>query len=383
MEAINPNDIAKLEKDEISFITFKNGNMIMVDESAPEKYQSKEIKNNDKNIRINNKDKDKNFQKLSISKKIIFNFEGKESNLNLENKNIYQKSNDINNQKMQKNDFNLISRISKIVDFSYKGNPNKNIINNIPILKFNDNIKDNMNNDQNKLDNLSSSNLSNCINTKNEEITEEEKIDMRIKRKSRNYLEQINSLIEEKNKQRANAVISLKIPADISREFTSTQQKFNNMLTLFKQKKSKYSSNNNEKSIYQKYYESYKNKDKNIKLLKQIHLNRIKYYEEAENENKDNHENKNDVLDKNKFNKNIFDNFNNNNTFFGESNSKDNNNTLSTINRFTINSLNGKMTRASSEKRLINYKLGGSNIGYSSTLICPINIFKSKINSII
>ena len=72
MEAINPNDIAKLEKDEISFITFKNGNMIMVDESAPEKYQSKEIKNNDKNIRINNKDKDKNFQKLSISKKIIF-----------------------------------------------------------------------------------------------------------------------------------------------------------------------------------------------------------------------------------------------------------------------------------------------------------------------
>ena len=39
--------------------------------------------------------------------------------------------------------------------------------------------------------------------TKNEEITEEEKIDMRIKRKSRNYLEQINSLIEEKNKQRA------------------------------------------------------------------------------------------------------------------------------------------------------------------------------------
>ena len=75
---------------------------------------------------------------------------------------------------------------------------------------------------------------------------------MRIKRKSRNYLEQINSLIEEKNKQRANAVISLKIPADISREFTSTQQKFNSMLTLFKQKKSKYSSNNNEKSIYQK-----------------------------------------------------------------------------------------------------------------------------------
>ena len=383
MEAINPNDIAKLEKDEISFITFKNGNMIMVDESAPEKYQSKEIKNNDKNIRINNKDKDKNFQKLSISKKIIFNFEGKESNLNLENKNIYQKSNDINNQKMQKNDFNLISYISKIVDFSYKGNPNKNIINNIPILKFNDNIKDNMNNDQNKLDNLSSSNLSNCINTKNEEITEEEKIDMRIKRKSRNYLEQINSLIEEKNKQRANAVISLKIPADISREFTSTQQKFNSMLTLFKQKKSKYSSNNNDKSIYQKYYESYKNKDKNIKLLKQMHLNRIKYYEEAENENKDNYENKNDVLDKNKFNKNIFDNFNNNNTFFGEANSKENNDTLSTINRFTINSLNGKMTRASSEKRLINYKLGGSNIGYSSTLICPINIFKSKINSII
>ena len=383
MEAINPNDIAKLEKDEISFITFKNGNMIMVDESAPEKYQSKEIKNNDKNIRINNKDKDKNFQKLSISKKIIFNFEGKESNLNLENKNIYQRSNDINSQKMQKNDFNLISYISKIVDFSYKGNPNKNIINNIPILKFNDNIKDNMNNDQNKLDNLSSSNLSNCINTKNEEITEEEKIDMRIKRKSRNYLEQINSLIEEKNKQRANAVISLKIPADISREFTSTQQKFNSMLTLFKQKKSKYSSNNNDKSIYQKYYESYKNKDKNIKLLKQIHLNRIKYYKEAENENKDNYENKNDVLDKNKFNKNIFDNFNNNNTFFGEANSKENNDTLSTINRFTINSLNGKMTRASSEKRLINYKLGGSNIGYSSTLICPINIFKSKINSII
>ena len=43
MDAINPNDISKLDRDAISFITLKNGKMIMVDESAPEKYTSNEL----------------------------------------------------------------------------------------------------------------------------------------------------------------------------------------------------------------------------------------------------------------------------------------------------------------------------------------------------
>ena len=45
---------------------------------------------------------------------------------------------------------------------------------------------------------------------------------MKIKRKSRNYLERLNLLFGERNKPLVNAVISLKIPSDVKRELSAT-----------------------------------------------------------------------------------------------------------------------------------------------------------------
>ena len=57
------------------------------------------------------------------------------------------------------------------------------------------------------------------------------------------------------------------------------------MVTQLKQKRSKYNININEHPIYHKYYELYKDNNKEFKYL---NLNRIKYYHKAENDNKEN-----------------------------------------------------------------------------------------------
>ena len=49
MESINPNDIGELDTETISYITLKNGNMVMIDDSVPEKLKKeKNIKNIEK-----------------------------------------------------------------------------------------------------------------------------------------------------------------------------------------------------------------------------------------------------------------------------------------------------------------------------------------------
>ena len=78
---------------------------------------------------------------------------------------------------------------------------------------------------------------------------------MRIKRKSRNYLERLNSIFSEKNKPLVNAVISLKIPSDVNREQSQTEKEFDMMVAQLKQKRSKYRTNLNDHCIYQKYFE--------------------------------------------------------------------------------------------------------------------------------
>ena len=127
METLNPNDIGKLDFDTFSFITLKNGDMI-IDSSAPEKYKlDKQKYNNDliqKNQIQNN---------LSVSKQFTFTFEGK---------NKYNKSIDKSNkQNLLKVDFNSVSFPSKSINVSYKGKSNKKIIDNIPNLNIKENIK--------------------------------------------------------------------------------------------------------------------------------------------------------------------------------------------------------------------------------------------------
>lgn len=371
MDAINPNDIAKLNKGEISFVTLKNGKMVKVDESTPEKYISNEINDGKKNYNniLNN---DKNTQKFSISKKITYLFEGNDINNNLN----LGKNSFINQPKILKNDFNLISFISKNTNFSYNNNPNKKVINNIPNLKMKNIFKENeinINNEHNELDNVNTSNINNLTNQKKDDITEEEKLDMRYNKKSRNIT---NDLFEEKYNQKFNSVLSFKITADLNKYFSTTQKTFNSLLTQLKQKKIKYSLNPKDKSRYQRYYELYKNKEKGGGT--NINFNKIKYYQEPNND-EDTNKNKNEILGKNKFNKNNLNVFNSKyRTIFYRNSNQDsigvNDSIRSSINRSSINSIYGSRTRASSENRISN-----GSIGYSSTLICPSNIFKSNL----
>ena len=381
MEAINPNDISKLDADTISYITLKNGNMIMIDESAPEKFES-----NNQNKNINSIQKNKKPKKLTVSKRLTYSYEGENIPNNLINEKNNYRYNDINQEKIIKNDFNLVSKIDKNTFFVLKSNNSNNKynsnINNIPdLIKKEDN---NNNNISKKLKELNDENKAN--------MTEEEKIDQRIRRKSRNYLERLNMAFGDNNNQLINAVISLKIFPDTNRKLNATQKEFNSLVSQLKAKRSKYRQEKKEKSIYHKYYEFYK--DNTNKELSNINFNKLKHYEEAAADDieKDELLSKNELLGTNKFKNNSLNYNNNYNTLYGCLNLKGiNKNTLlemnesyfnsSNINRSSINSFYGNKTRSSinENKSLLSSRLGGNSIGYSSTLVCPSNIFKTKV----
>ena len=401
MESINPSDIANLDFDSISFITFKTGDMIMIDNSVPKKIKlDKKIKNN-KNIT----QKDTIKSKLSVSKQNNFSYKGK-----ITFDKFSSKYNNINNnQILLKNNFNLISKISKNISFCYKAKYSKMFLNDIQNLnikevpKKNSFLQYNHNNNDNKESFINKQNLNsindntksninenalnkekvkentqnltlkrNNLNTKTEEITEEENLDMRIKRKSRNYLERLNSIFSEKNKPLVNAVISLKIPSDVNREQSQTEKEFDMMVAQLKQKRSKYRINLNDHCIYQKYYELYK---ENNKEYKYFNLNRIKYYQEYENYNKEN-ERMNTNENNNKIDNNII-----NNTFYGSFNNKGINKSLIGLNDTNANnktsmSIYGEKIKTTRENKLFNSRI--KEIGCNSTLICPTNNFKDK-----
>ena len=378
MKAINPNDLFKLDKDSISFITLKDGNMIMIDESAPEKF----ISNNPNKI-TNSSQKNNSSQKLTVSKRLTFSYKGENIPNNLYNEKINSRYNDIYEQKILKNDFNLISKISKNTNFEFKPKiPNKNKINDINTFQLNENynINNNINPKTNVNVNTSKNTLINLDENNNNNMTEEEKIDLRIRRKSRNYLERLNLAFGEKNKQLINAVISLKIPSDINRQFNATQKEFNSMVAQLKSKRSKYRTEENQKSIYRKNYELYK--DDNNKILSNLKFSKLKHYEEAAADDIENEQllHKKELLGKNKFK-----NYNLNNNNFNDTISLLN---LKGINKSIIfgtndsfrssNSLYGNKTGFSNDSRSLSSRFGGNNIGYSSTLICPSNIFKIK-----
>lgn len=344
MEKINPNDIAKLDMDNISLITLKNGNTLMVDEEAPEKYSRKNSETNNK-ILFNSQ----NRNKLKVSKINAISFEEKGNKNNLNFEDIYSRNHNSNRQRLFQNNFNLISSVSRNINFTFRPTINSNSINSLSNFPFNKEMK-------------------------KEEINKEEK-DLKTKSKSRNYFTGMNSLFNVKPQQKDNNTISLNILSDKNKYLNSTQKEFNSLLTQLKLKKNKFSMNAKDKSTYQRYYELYKGNENNIiKQFKKNNCNKIKYYTKPESEKNDKIKDY-DVLDKNKFNKNINDLRSNSNNFYLTTNESDINS------RTSINSFCGNKSRASSESRIMNYKLGGGNIGYSSTLICPSNIFKSKLNT--
>ena len=408
METINPKDVGKLDFDSISFITLKNGDMIMIDGSAPEKYKSEAPKYDNYSIKSKN-----NIQNLEVMKQLSFTYKGKNKYNNTIDK--------INNKIILKNDFNSISYPSKAMNLSFKGiSNNKFALNNFQNLPIKQNIKknslfeisninnninlnnkrlsynpeinpnintlkkatenNNNNSSETNSNNPSSSTRNNNINNLNIqtlEMTEEEKLDQRIKRKSRNYLERLSLIFNEKNKPLVNAVISLKIPSDVNRQISETEKEFDMMVTQLKQKRSKYNFSRTGNNLYNKYYELYKDNNKEVKYL---NLNRIKYYQEAENDNKENEPqmNNNETLNNN--NQRMVDNtFNINNTIYV--NNKTNFGiglTDTNLNNKVMNSFYGEKNRATRDNNNFSSRIRTNS---SSSLVCPSNIIKNKLNS--
>lgn len=408
METINPKDVGKLDFDSISFITLKNGDMIMIDGSAPEKYKSEAQKYDNYSTKIKN-----NIQNLEVMKQLSFTYKGKNKYNNTIDK--------INNKIILKNDFNSISYPSKAMNLSFKGiSNNKFALNNFQNLPIKQNIKknslfeiSNINNNinlnnkrlsynpeinpnintlkkatENNNNNSSETNSNNPpsstrnnninnLNIQTLEMTEEEKLDQRIKRKSRNYLERLSLIFNEKNKPLVNAVISLKIPSDVNRQISETEKEFDMMVTQLKQKRSKYNFSRTGNNLYNKYYELYKDNNKEVKYL---NLNRIKYYQEAENDNKENEPqmNNNETLNNN--NQRMVDNtFNINNTIYV--NNKTNFGiglTDTNLNNKVMNSFYGEKNRATRDNNNFSSRIRTNS---SSSLVCPSNIIKNKLNS--
>ena len=372
MDTINPNDISKLDRDAISFITLKNGKTMMVDESAPEKNNSNVSRNNT-NINLNN---NKISKKLVISKKITYSLHDIENknNLNFQNINL-RYNNEINNKRIIKNDFNLISYISKNTNFSLFSNSTLKSRK----IKLTEKIKEEkniLNNNENQFENIST--LKN--NFKNNIINEEKPfvLNKSKKRRSRNLSESSNSLLNEKNIMKAKTIINFNLISDLNKDLTETQKKFNNLLTNLKQKRYKNSLNPKDKINYHKFYELYKNNEKEIRKFAFMNFKKIKYYQKPEKDNIELDKDSQDIYEKykiSKTNKNISDNIIINTKNIIYRNSKLDYD-CSKIDRTSFNSYNENQTRASSEKKGISKKFSNC-IGYSSTLICPSNIFKS------
>ena len=408
METINPKDVGKLDFDSISFITLKNGDMIMIDGSAPEKYKSEAQKYDNYSTKIKN-----NIQNLEVMKQLSFTYKGKNKYNNTIDK--------INNKIILKNDFNSISYPSKAMNLSFKGISNNKIaLNNFQNLPIKQNIKknslfeiSNINNNinlnnkrlsynnpeinpnintlkkatENNNNNSSETNSNNPpsstrnnninnLNIQTLEMTEEEKLDQRIKRKSRNYLERLSLIFNEKNKPLVNAVISLKIPSDVNRQISETEKEFDMMVTQLKQKRSKYNFSRTGNNLYNKYYELYKDNNKEVKYL---NLNRIKYYQEAENDNKENEPqmNNNETLNNNQ--RMVDNTFNINNTIYV--NNKTNFGiglTDTNLNNKVMNSFYGEKNRATRDNNNFSSRIRTNS---SSSLVCPSNIIKNKLNS--
>ena len=145
METVNPKNFIDIDPYIVSFITLKDGNMIMIDELTPAKpnkvkiLSESEIKeNNNNNINVESLNKEK-APELSLSELIYFSFIG-----------IKKKEEPITI--INRNDFNLISNISNNINFSIINKEN-NIHNN-----FNEITDNNAQNDYNN--NITSHNSS-------------------------------------------------------------------------------------------------------------------------------------------------------------------------------------------------------------------------------
>ena len=114
MESIHPNDLMSLDTDSISYITLKNGNMILIDDSVPQKTKADNGKNIIGNFSSasNEVENPKKEIVLEISSASTLSFEGKI---------------DINKYK---SNFKICSEISKNTSFSFNSIKSNQKVNN-------------------------------------------------------------------------------------------------------------------------------------------------------------------------------------------------------------------------------------------------------------
>ena len=384
MESIHPNDIITLDMNQISYVTLKNGDMILIDESVPEKpKKNQKVINSDKNESII----PKKYQ-LEISPLSTLLFKGKR------------------NENNNKSDFKLCNKISKIINFSFKGIKSNKIENfsgddkenktiNYMQNTKNDNssnfIKGNMQNNydqslklnkntfkeiepqQNKNfqnntnNNENNINLSKIENTNvsipmiNFSTTLDNKnnfdINQTNRRKSRasRLFGTGGGLAGKKGKISINAVCSLNIRAEERYNINLIKQ-FNSLVDKLNEERDKKAiteineSNRDNKSL--RYYELYKDKSNNIIKKNMENLNHDYKLDIKDNYNKS-------------FYNNTLNNFNSNNkkTFKGFSND----NSLNGINRYNrgISPTNISSNGIKTFKNKINK--------YSSKLVLPSN----------
>jgi hypothetical protein len=206
MESINPNDIMSLDLNTISYLTLKNGNMILLDDSVPQKTNG-DIKKIPESSNLSRDDIKSPAKELilEISSPLELTFEGQI------NKNKY------------KSDFKSCSKIIKNINFNYIGTK-------INISKFNNADKENLNlyninNQENKnnlkeaKDILKNGNINNNINTKNNESSDslrpslkESTIKPITTNKNQNEHEEDFSKLEKLDFNQSNANTNLSIP---------------------------------------------------------------------------------------------------------------------------------------------------------------------------
>ena len=428
MEMIHPKDVGLLDPETISFITLKNGNMIMVDNTAPMKPIIERKK-------IDFEQSVKNSLKISEKLSISYN---KEENKNKINKK-YNQNNEkyLKNKKFEKNDWNKVYQIEKSINISYLGSLKQYYTNITP-----KNIKDNYS--RNNLKNKQKENISNTKNNSNanqkenyfdftktsnfysspnsntntnnlfngkiiisegnenniiknmnknayEEDKDENSMNDKLKKKS-NYKERMEKLVGDKNKPSVNAVISLDIPSDIPFDINGIQRQFNMLITQLKRKKDKYQKNNDGGNC-QRYYELYKNSTNKIyNGTFTCTNNRLKYFEEHRNDDKAK-QNENDIFEINNYKKHSLlskDNSFNDIFYLNYKSDKDINKSNNFYTYKIINDYNSKKkhtlsyllndkARPSTYRTSIKNKINRKGFRHNSAIIYPSNKSNSKL----
>lgn len=160
MESINPNDIMSLDMEQISYVTLKNGDMILIDDSIPQK-SNKEKKEIPK-FSDSGTNEPKKEVKLEISSPSIVSFEGKldnnkyKSNFKIGSKIIKNTNFSFNGKKSNNNSSKTVSSFNNTKENKDKNNYNSD--RSIKGILKNNNFNNNINNDFQTIKNVNENN---------------------------------------------------------------------------------------------------------------------------------------------------------------------------------------------------------------------------------